>query len=224
MVCNRVLFIGNSYTYFNKMPYIFAEITKAAGMSVTADSVTKGGASLNLYYSEKNDYSKNVLSKLNENKYDYVILQDNSTYPIRNLSGFFTNVRKMSDLIKPYGAKPILYQTWARKIGHETLSEFSFTPEEMEMQLRSAYTTIAEEIGLNVSYVGKAFHDVTQSHPEIDLYDADLHHPSLCGSYLAACVLFSTLYKSSPVGTSYTAGLDYAVAEILQNAAYNIQN
>jgi hypothetical protein len=42
-----VLFIGNSYTYFNDMPSaIFAEMGKLQGFDLSVDSITKGGYTL----------------------------------------------------------------------------------------------------------------------------------------------------------------------------------
>ena len=49
--------------------------------------------------------------------------------------------------------------------------------------------------------------------PELKLYVPDLRHPSVAGSYLAACVTYATQFKDSPVDLKYTAGLDPAIAK-----------
>ena len=51
------------------------------------------------------------------------------------------------------------------------------------------------------------------------LYTNDGSHPSLEGSYLAACTHYSSMYHSSPVGATYTAGIDSSIASLLQQAA-----
>lgn len=66
---------------------------------------------------------------------------------------------------------------------------------------------------------GLAFARVVEQYPEIELYAADKRHPSLAGSYLAAAVTYMTLFDRQPVGLSYTAGLDPAIARALQEAA-----
>lgn len=47
---------------------------------------------------------------------------------------------------------------------------------------------------------------------ELNLYEPDLRHPSVAGSYLAACVTYATLFKASPVDLKYTADPDPAIA------------
>ena len=43
-----------------------------------------------------------------------------------------------------------------------------------------------------------AFHEVNKNYPSINLYTKDLRHPSPAGTYLAAAVLFGSIYKKSP--------------------------
>ena len=48
----------------------------------------------------------------------------------------------------------------------------------------------------------------------------DKRHPSLAGTYLAACVVFASLTGKSPVGNSYVAGIDPPTAKFLQEVAW----
>ena len=59
-----------------------------------------------------------------------------------------------------------------------------------------------------------------RSDPGVELYADDKRHPSLAGTYLAACTVYAALYRKSPVGSSYTAGLDPKLAGSLQAAAW----
>ena len=43
---------------------------------------------------------------------------------------------------------------------------------------------------------------------------------TMAGSYLAACTTYATLFKKSPVGLPYNAGLDPAIARHLQTVAW----
>jgi hypothetical protein len=56
--------------------------------------------------------------------------------------------------------------------------------------------------------------------PDINLYAPDKRHPSVAGTYLAACTVLASIYGVSPVGNSYTAGLPPAVARYLQETAW----
>jgi hypothetical protein len=58
-----------------------------------------------------------------------------------------------------------------------------------------------------------------EEHPGIDLYQTDKSHPSLAGTYLAACTAFVTLIGKSPRHLSYNGGLDPQVALTLQRVA-----
>jgi hypothetical protein len=45
-------------------------------------------------------------------------------------------------------------------------------------------------------------------------------HPSLAGTYLAACTFYAALYGKSPVGNPYAADLDADTARFLQGVAW----
>jgi hypothetical protein len=52
------------------------------------------------------------------------------------------------------------------------------------------------------------------------LYKKDIKHPSIAGTYLAACMFYAAFYQQSPVGLAYTAGLTPEQATILQQVAW----
>ena len=60
-----------------------------------------------------------------------------------------------------------------------------------------------------------------QNFPNINLYTEDLRHPSKEGTYLAALMIFTSLSNKTPVGNSYTMGLDPEIAKILQKVAWS---
>jgi hypothetical protein len=55
--------------------------------------------------------------------------------------------------------------------------------------------------------------------PSLELYQPDKRHPTLAGTYLAACTSFAAIQKKSPVGNSYVGGLDPELAAFLQGVA-----
>ena len=67
---------------------------------------------------------------------------------------------------------------------------------------------------------GLAFARSVARKPDLNLYVADKRHPSLAGTYLAAATSYAALFKRSPVGSSYTAGLPPDVARHLQTVAW----
>ena len=217
-----ILFIGNSYTYFNSMPDIFARIADSCGYRARVDSITKGGYKLCKFADPTDEYGAIVEQRLSNESYDYVFLQEQSYYPCTETKKFNDGVAALAARVKAAGAKPLLYQTWGRKAGHSLLDEHGWTTLSMEGILRSAYKSAGEEVGARVAFVGAAFSEVYVSHPEIELYDPDLTHPSQYGSTLAAIVLFSTLFGVSPKEIPDTAlGAD-PVYPLLRQAASKI--
>lgn len=194
-----ILFIGNSYTFYNSMPELFRRIAEACGYRLSVDSVTKGGYKLCRFADPNDEYGAKVEQRLSDNKYDYVFLQEQSLLPCIETKLFSDSVATLAERVRQSGATPLLYQTWGRKAGHPTLAEHDWNTFEMEGILRSAYKSAGAAVGARVSYVGAAFSDVYASHPEIELYDPDMTHPSLSGSILGATVHFSTLFGISPL-------------------------
>ncbi|MBQ2117839.1 MAG: hypothetical protein II192_02145, partial [Clostridia bacterium] len=74
----RVLFIGNSHTFFNDMPLLFAGIAAADGREITVESVTKGGWTLEKHANKNDECGKQIDRLLREERFDFVILQENS--------------------------------------------------------------------------------------------------------------------------------------------------
>jgi hypothetical protein len=66
---------------------------------------------------------------------------------------------------------------------------------------------------------GLAFAKAIARRPELELYQPDKRHPTLAGTYLAACTTYAAIQRRSPVGIKYTAGLDPELATFLQSVA-----
>jgi hypothetical protein len=174
----RVLFVGNSYTTRNDMPTMLASLLEASipGMQVKADVLAFGGASLAAHWNRGE-----VQKRLTAQNWSAVVLQDQSTRPLRALKSMQEHVRRFVDKIEVSGAKPYLYMTWARK--NDPASQANIV---------TAFRGLAEATGARVIPVGLAWDQFRRLRPEIDLYEPDGSHPSVIGSYLAACThLFS---------------------------------
>ena len=184
-----ILFIGNSYTYYNDMPEIyFKKAAQEAGCHVTVTAITKGGAYLYQYADPEHELGKRLRREIRGKKYDVVVIQEQSVNPIKDESSFINGVRDIKALID---AKHfVLYATWGRNIGSATLDELALTREEMTEKLSIAYNKAAKLYDMRVAEVGKAFLDYE---PRNDLYDEDHSHPSDIGSRIAARVIFETV-------------------------------
>ena len=218
----RILFIGNSYTYYNDMPDLFENVAKAAGYDVVADKITKGSHTLQGFADPTDAQGTKVHTVLKSSiKYDYVVIQEQSSRPVSDPALFYDGVRNLDQMIKATGAKTVLYSTWGRKTGHSILSTMGWTNETMTWDLAAKYTAIGAELDIPVAYVGLAFYDVYAGNKGVNIYNDDKSHSSLEGSYLAALTIFSTIFGETPMGISFRSTVSAKDAEILQQAAYD---
>lgn len=191
----NILFVGNSYTFYNDMPNsIFAKMARDAGIDVNVTAVTKGGYYLSQFADPKNEHGKRLRDTVAGKKYDCVILQDQSLNPVKNESAFIESVGKMKELLSENASRFVLYATWGRKKGSPQLLELGLDTEEMTKALSKAYRKAGERFGMDVAYVGDEFLRYSAEHPDADLYNPDLSHPSELGSKLAAKVIFSVIF------------------------------
>lgn len=214
------LFIGNSYTYYHDMPeQLFANILKAAGYDAHVIKVTKGGWYLIDSANSEDEVGKLVDAALQATKFDYVVLQEQSISPAKSVDKFYAGVQNLNEKVRSNGATPLLYGTWGRKAGHRVLAENGWTNEEMTWKIAAAYEAVGKALGIDVAFAGLAFYDVYTNHPAIDLYDADLTHPSLAGSYLAAMTIFAKITGDDPTAIDFNSTLSAEDAAILKEAA-----
>ena len=192
----NILFVGNSYTYYNDMPNaIFAKIAREAGIDVSVTAVTKGGYYLSKFADPENEEGMRLRETVKGQSYDCVILQDQSLNPVKNESAFIESVGKMKELLSPNAHRFVLYATWGRKEGSPQLSELGLDTEGMTRALAEAYRKAGELFGMDVAYVGDEFLRYRAEHPDEDLYNPDLSHPSELGSSVAAMTIFSTVFN-----------------------------
>lgn len=219
-----VLFIGNSYTYYGELWSVFQKIAYSAGYNVNVDSVTEGSHRL-YQFADPSDVRGSVVErKLSENIYDIVFLQEQSVDPITNYARFESGATTLYNRIMRHNpdCRVILYQTWGRKTGSDTLTTDNrgWTNETMTYDVRYAYAKLGETLGLEVSPAGTAFFDVYSNHADtIELYNADLQHPSEIGTYLAALVHFQTVFGNKLDQVTYNGGQSSDIVKILKQAA-----
>lgn len=200
----RILFVGNSFTARNDLPGLIAGLAAARGHAVKHRLISSGGASLRMHWN-KGEAQQAIAGS----PWDYVVLQEQSTLPVKNAARMHENVRLFEGEIRAAGAKTVLYMTWARK--HE--------PQNREV-IAEAYERIGAELGAVVAPVGRAWQRFLVERDTPLLHDPDQSHPSLAGSYLAACVFYAVLFGESPLGIAFRpGGLTAEDAALLQGYA-----
>jgi len=192
----RVLFLGNSYTYYNNLPRLVEEFAAAAGKrKIETRMIAPGGASLADHLA-----NSRTLEAIRAGQWDFVVLQEQSQLGavylvngephVANAEAFFAAARALDAEIRKAGAKTVLYHTWPRRDA----------PDSDRAMLDYAYAHIARELNATVAPVGRAWQRARTELRGASLYADDGSHPSIAGSYLAAAVTYTALTGASPVG------------------------
>jgi len=175
----QVLYIGNSYTYYHRMPESISAMarTEKSPREIHAKVVAVPAATLKRHWD-----SGAAQNAIRERTWDYVVLQEQSVQPLEQKERMYEYVRLLDKEIKLNGARTVLFLTWATRDQPET-----------QLTLSAAYHAIAQELGALVAPVGPAWQIARQGAPDLSLYEPDGSHPTANGSYLAACVLYLTV-------------------------------
>ncbi|MDQ8208896.1 SGNH/GDSL hydrolase family protein [Coraliomargarita sp. SDUM461003] len=217
---NKVLFIGNSYTFgaggTQSVPDIFDALANAGGQEdPTTVMRAVGGKDYKFHYENSSEF-------IQQEAWTHVILQNYSTQPthIKNTQDHFDYGTRLYQAIVANNAdtQVMLYMTWARAEAHSLISgkstpkSFASTNEMLE-ELRSNYYALAEQLSKAnpdklptvVNPVGLAWKAAGGNLPAdaerfIDLFDKDKHHGNDRGYYLSACVHYACIYQASPEG------------------------
>jgi hypothetical protein len=219
-----LLWVGNSFFYYNNsMHGHYNELANAAdpGGKYRGVSVTISGSGLDWHdvasYLQPDGIGKYSFVPGNKivfnppgRQFDGVIMMDCSQCPIHPQleAAFRSSVKKDAEIVSKYGARPILFMSWAYK-----------DKPEMTAQLAEQYTAAGNANNALVIPAGLALAKAIAKRPQLELYQPDLRHPTLAGTYLAACTSYAAIQKKSPVGIKYTAGLDPELATFLQTVA-----
>ncbi len=193
----KILFIGNSYTYYNSSPELLRAMVKEKfpNQAIKVQLVSQGGMTLQRHWQDGK-----ALKIIKSDDWDYVVLQeqsklsmvlviDSDTY-FGETDQFFIYSRKFDTKIKNAGAKTVFLMTWSTKD----------RPEEQDI-LTYAYTAIAKELNAIIAPVGLVWEQLRSS-DQFNLYDYDGSHPSPYGSFLSMTTLYATLFKDNPFGIS----------------------
>ncbi|MEO8589003.1 MAG: SGNH/GDSL hydrolase family protein [Flavobacteriales bacterium] len=212
-----VLFLGNSYTSVNDLPNTFRQLALSLGTEVEVTMYAPGGYTL-----EDHKFDPATRNLIASQPWDFVVLQEQSQLGAFPSMG--QTAPQLAQLIEANNecTWPVLYMTWGRENGDaQSCVSYPFmcTYESMQQALRDNYLNTAVESNAFAAPVGVAWKHVRDDYPWIDLYQDDGSHPTVEGTYLAACVFYCTLFRQSCAGAYFQAGLPIATAVILRDVA-----
>ena len=229
----KILFIGNSYTGNNQLPTIIKEVVASAGHAAPViKSSNPGGKTL-----EQHLGFKNTLTLIEEGGWDVVVIQGQSQEA--SMAHDFENMRKsfmdggktLCEKIRQKSpqARIVWYQTWARHPDYwkAKTPELAVgkSPDDMTERNRKSYDELAKNTPKStVARVGEAWALYYKTHPGKDLHVGDNSHPTFAGSYLAALVIYQTIYQPATMKIAYQGNLtEILAAELQKTAAANVK-
>src|SRR4051794_14409026 len=199
----KVLFVGDSFTYYQNGIYTHFEKLAGAGtppLEVTADKSVRGGAFLHRLW----DWGEPVKA-IGTGAYEVVVLQED--IPETTVADFREYAGKFVAEVRKNHARPVLFMAWAYpRLGWISMAEIA-----------QAHRDSAKELNVDVARVGLAWEQASKQRPGMDFYGPDREHPSIYGTYLATCVIYGTIYGRNPTGFAYVpSGITPEEAAFLQ--------
>ena len=222
---DSLMFVGNSFFYYNNSLHSYlSQLVKhdKSIESLKQRSITINGSSLSWHPLKSYLDNKNIgsfrIDASNDNKYtksedtsiDAVIFMDCSLCPINPMTkdNFHKYVAEYSQTIRSKGIEPMLFMSWPYK--NKPL---------MRQELRQEFIKAANKNNILLIPAGEAFYSFTKAYPDIDLYTRDLRHPSKEGTYLAAAVVFATIFNTAVEGNKGIKDIDPEDALKIQQVA-----
>lgn len=218
----RVLFLGNSYTSMNNLPQMLKDAAASVSDTVEFDVNAPGGYTFQGHFTNSTS-----LNKIMAGGWDFVVLQEQSQMPSfpdqQVVAQVFPFAQKLDSIVRYYNScvETVFYMTWGRKNGDA--SNCSNWPpvcsyHGMDSLLNLRYQLMAEQNSAIVSPVGAVWNYIRTNNPEIELYQTDESHPSVAGTYLAACTFYTTLFRKDPTLLTFYSSLSVADAINIQQA------
>jgi hypothetical protein len=174
----RVLFIGNSLTYFNDLPAAVSDVALAAGDTVAVSMVALPNYALIDHLTEHGGAEEAI----RRGGWDYVVLQQGPTRRPVDRDSLILWTGMFDPIIRSVGAVPALFMTWP-PADH---------PEDLDA-VRRSFQSAAESVHGVFLPAGIAWADALARDATLALYAADGFHPSPVGSYLAALAIYEKL-------------------------------
>ena len=218
----KVLFLGNSYTSVNNLPSMVEKMAQSTGGVLVYDANTPGGTRFMQHATNATS-----LSKINAEDWDYVVLQgqsqETSFSETQMQNEVYPYAESLSIAIRDNNecSQPLFYMTWGRENGES--QNCSYLPwvcqyETMDSAIRVTYIFMADENDAVLAPAGAVWRYLRTNHPGLNLYSADESHPSVAGTYAAACTFYTIIYRKDPSLITWSSTLSSNDAETIRAA------
>ena len=208
----RVLFIGNSLTYFNDLPGTVAGLAGSANVTIHVASVARP----NLALIDHVEGSSNAVDAIRQGGWNYVVLQQGPSALALSRDTLLLATRLLATEIRAVGARTALLMVWPESSRFPVFDD-----------VRDSYRAAAADVAGLFLPAGEAWRTAWAADPQLPLYGPDGYHPSELGTYLAALVVYEGITGNDPRALpdqAIVGGRDLSIAEsrvrLLQDAAH----
>ena len=221
----NVLFVGNSYTQVNNLPSMTQMAARSAGHDIAYESNTPGGCTFQMHCENRS------MDLIRQGGWDVVVLQEQSQYPSfpqwQVEQGVFPYAQRLVDSVRAHnpGAVPMFYMTWGRRDGDpDNADDFPVlgTYWGMDSMLYERYMQMKEDNRAAVCPVGRVWRRLRTLHPEVNLYASDGSHPSVAGTYAAACAFCVMLFEEPASRITYAPAIGEPTAALIREAVDSV--
>lgn len=185
----RVLFVGNSFTFFWNVPQTVAAMAEEQGIPILTKQSTIGGSHWYQHWNEKRGLKTKAI--IADGNFDYVVLQNHSNSAIENVDSFMTYGQKFAEYVRAHGAEPLLYMTWAYK-----------SKPEMQAGLTEGYKKLANLVNADYVPIGPLYARARTERPDMEMFFDDKHQ-SMAGTYMIALAFYKKLSGKSVLEISH---------------------
>ena len=174
----KILFVGNSHTYFNDMPALFARmVEQTTGERPAVTMLAYSGRDLEWHRKEYYSLRFNLLY----GGYDACVIQQ-AAHPYPPVEATLRFGGELIALCHRCGVTPVVFMTWAEK---------RFPAHQQRMV--DTCETLAGQGRALLAPVGAVWRQIREDHPDIELYYRDGEHAGPYGDFLIAAVLCRVL-------------------------------
>jgi len=207
----KVLFIGNSFTFYNNGVDFHLQKMLDADVSSDSSNYLIQKIAVSSYTLQAHYQDSLTINKIKSDKWNFVVLQEQSTRPINNAGLFLEFATNLNAEIKKINAQTELFMTWAPKDSPNDITE-----------LAASYISVGSQLKAKVVPIGKIWDAFQKANPLINLYNSDNKHPSLAGSYLASCAFYYSIFNKNPINNTYLpTGISTQNAAAIRSGVYN---
>lgn len=220
-----MLFIGNSYTNVNNLPQMVVQVAESMGETLSVESNTPGGCTFMQHCSNQS------MELIRQGGWNVVVLQEQSQNPSfpqwQVEQDVFPYAARLVDSVYAHNpcAEPMFYMTWGHQNGDSQNAQFFpvlGTYEGMDSMLALRYVQTAHDNDASLCPVGRVWRYIRDNYSDIELYASDGSHPTVAGTYAAACAFYVLLFHRNPAEISYNPGLTGQVAQEVRTAVRKV--